>query len=73
MTKEWYQYRFEEISNGSDLEVYHWLNNLFFRNPSISKRLCRFLFVKLHCGGIKWQWRASLTDFRGVYGCHMMD
>ncbi len=72
--KHWYQYRCEEVTDGSDSEAYCLIDSLFSFTPGkadgirIAKRLKRFLFIKCHMGGIRWQFQAGFIDWCAVYG-----
>ena len=66
--KPWYQYRFEEVAGKTGLAAYYWFNSMFTIELGISKRIARFLFAKLYFGGVQWEYAASFTDWRCVYG-----
>lgn len=65
--KKWYQYRCEESVGSSDIISYYLAVGLFIEK-SLCKRLGRFLFARLYVDGIYWQYEASISDWRCVYG-----
>ena len=66
--KKWYQYRCEEIIGDSAERAYFLMESLFMSEAGLSRRLVRFLFVKVHMGGIKWLYQCGLSGWRAIYG-----
>ena len=62
--KPWYQYRIEE--GGYTFEE---MDHLFMLCFKLSKRLRRFLALKICSDGIIWRTPVEVKEWRGIYGC----